>query len=71
MIALSPVMACKVQSLVFGEDDEAVYFVMEDGVFGVWHHKEFHRRVYGGVLLVLNGPIAQRLASCTASSLEL
>jgi hypothetical protein len=53
MIALSPVMTHKVKTMVFREDDGAVYFVTGDGVFGVWHYKEFHQRVYGSVSLVL------------------
>lgn len=51
MSALSPAITSKVQSLVFSADGEAVYFVNGDGVFGVWRPKEFHQRVYGGVLL--------------------
>jgi hypothetical protein len=62
MIALSPVITHKVKTMVFREDDGAVYFVTRNGVFGVWHYKEFHQRVYGGVPLVLYVSLLYRVA---------
>ena len=50
MLALSPVICWKVQSLVFSEDDSALFFVDGSGTFGAWHHNEFHQRVHGGML---------------------
>lgn len=50
MTAVSPVLRCPVQSLVFSADDSVVMFVDRGGVFGVWRHGDFHERVYGGAL---------------------